>query len=386
MKTRRQEGHIFKDAGYWYVRFYQDEIGEDGRIVRRQRAKRLVRVSECRSKNLLKSLRDELFDRLQLNSPNYNPESTMTIAQYVTKHFFPNHVSQLKPSVRAPYECNWTKHLGPLCGEIRLRDFRTSDGERIMRELAKRQLGRNTVRHCKSILSGVFSEAIRLGVLDTGNPVREVRIPTNDLAPPEETYAYTLEEITTMLRNFIGPVRAVIAVFAYTGLRKSEVMALRCESWRDGALWVEKSCWRREFTEPKSAKSKAPVSVIAPLARILEEYLNGRAEGLIFRSRRGTPLHLDNLAKRKIRPVLEKMEIGWYGFHAFRRGLATNLDQLGVAPKDIQAILRHSDFETTMNHYVKAVPESARKAMESLEQLICSQYAVNDDDRKAQVV
>ncbi len=38
-------------------------------------------------------------------------------------------------------------------------------------------------------------------------------------------------------------------------------------------------------------------------------------------------------------------------------------------PKDLQAILRHADFQTTMNHYVKAIPESARKAMESLEQL-----------------
>jgi hypothetical protein len=34
----------------------------------------------------------------------------------------------------------------------------------------------------------------------------------------------------------------------------------------------------------------------------------------------------------------------WHGWHAFRRGLATNLHQLGVADKDIQAILRHSNI------------------------------------------
>lgn len=32
----------------------------------------------------------------------------------------------------------------------------------------------------------------------------------------------------------------------------------------------------------------------------------------------------------------------WHGWHAFRRGLATNLYGLGVADKTIQAILRHS--------------------------------------------
>jgi integrase len=152
---------------------------------------------------------------------------------------------------------------------------------------------------------------------------------------------------------------------------------------------VEKSCWRRQFTEPKSRKSKAPVPVIAPLAKMLQEHLGGRTEGLIFSSRKGTPLHLDNFAKRTVRPVLEKLELGWYGWHAFRRGLGTNLNQLGVEPKDIQAILRHADFQTTMNFYVKSVPKSAQKAMENLELLICSQYAVNvanEDDRSARVV
>ena len=60
---------------------------------------------------------------------------------------------------------------------------------------------------------------------------------------------------------------------------------------------------------------------------------------------KGTPLNLDNFAKRKIRPMLERLGLGWYGFHAFRRGLATKLNQLGVDPKDVQAILRQADFQ-----------------------------------------
>jgi len=47
-----------------------------------------------------------------------------------------------------------------------------------------------------------------------------------------------------------------------------------------------------------------------------------------------------------------------YGWHAFRRGLATNLHQLGVADKTIQAILRHSNIGLTMNVVVKRVSES----------------------------
>ena len=56
----------------------------------------------------------------------------------------------------------------------------------------------------------------------------------------------------------------------------------------------------------------------------------------------------------------------WHGWHAFRRGLATNLHQLGVADKDIQAILRHSNIGITMNIYVKSVAESQVDAMDLL--------------------
>ena len=48
----------------------------------------------------------------------------------------------------------------------------------------------------------------------------------------------------------------------------------------------------------------------------------------------------------------------WHGWHAFRRGLATNLHALGVDDKTIQTILRHSHVGLTMNVYVKSVSES----------------------------
>jgi len=37
-----------------------------------------------------------------------------------------------------------------------------------------------------------------------------------------------------------------------------------------------------------------------------------------------------------------KAGIRWHGWHAFRRGLATNLHRLGVSDKIVQKILRHS--------------------------------------------
>ena len=68
-----------------------------------------------------------------------------------------------------------------------------------------------------------------------------------------------------------------------------------------------------------------------------------------------------------IQPALEAEKIPWYGWHAFRRGLATNLHRLGVSDKVIQQILRHANVTTTINIYVKMVAQDADDAMRRFE-------------------
>jgi integrase len=95
----------------------------------------------------------------------------------------------------------------------------------------------------------------------------------------------------------------------------------------------------------------------------------------------GGALDLDNLADRVIKPVLKAngLKRGW---HAYRRGLATNLHELGVPDKVIQAILRHEDVSTTQRSYIKTVPRVVTEAMRRLEAKIARaavvlQVAVN---------
>ena len=60
----------------------------------------------------------------------------------------------------------------------------------------------------------------------------------------------------------------------------------------------------------------------------------------------------------------------WHGWHAFRRGLATNLHDLGVDDKTIQAILRHSNVAVTQACYIKTLPQQSIAAMQKLEMLV----------------
>jgi site-specific recombinase XerD len=73
------------------------------------------------------------------------------------------------------------------------------------------------------------------------------------------------------------------------------------------------------------------------------------------------------IVNRQILPALTRAKLEWHGFHAYRRGLGTNLKRLGVDLKTIQEILRHAHLATTADIYVKEVSEQAVEAMQRLE-------------------
>jgi integrase len=121
------------------------------------------------------------------------------------------------------------------------------------------------------------------------------------------------------------------------------------------------------------------VPLIPTAASILDEYLaTAVSETYIFAETfRNDPANLDYIVRAAIRPALAKANLPWYGLHAFRRGLATNLHELGVADIVIQAILRRSDVGVTQAAYIKNDSMDVRSlaAMEALESAVCNQSA-----------
>jgi integrase len=60
--------------------------------------------------------------------------------------------------------------------------------------------------------------------------------------------------------------------------------------------------------------------------------------------------------------------IQWHGWHAFRRGLATNLHELGVPDKIIQKVLRHRNVSVTQACYIQPRDPAIAAAMRTLEE------------------
>lgn len=274
-----------------------------------------------------------------------------------------------------------------------LRDVRTCDIQRAMNTVARsRDLTKNSLRHIKALLSGIFKFAKQQGHFDGANPVDDVAVPKG--RDGNETYAYSLEEVTRILLFVPEPAATVLATAAFTGLRRSELQGLQWEDYSGDELRVSRAIWNGHVNEPKTRKSKAAIPVIPRLKTILERHreTSGKAKtGPIFRNSKKQPICLNNVANRVIIPALtvceqcKKQEDDhakedhefkrdasrpeWHGYHAFRRGLATNLYRIGTPDKTIQAILRHSNLSVTMNAYVKSVDADTVRAMNALDQL-----------------
>ena len=81
--------------------------------------------------------------------------------------------------------------------------------------------------------------------------------------------------------------------------------------------------------------------VVAPLATLLEDWTPGEQIRLAG-------------AKYQIRQKIKGTLLRWKGWYAFRRGLSTNLYQLGMRPEKACLILRNSP-EVVRKHSLKAI-------------------------------
>jgi integrase len=181
-------------------------------------------------------------------------------------------------------------------------------------------------------------------------------------------------------------IRAVIGVAAFAGLREGEVRGLWWEDDELSVLNIRRSVWRSfvldETKTHEDEDDPGVVPIIQPLRLMLDQIRPQAGSGWMFGNSIGGALDLDNLADRVIKPVLKANGLKWKGWHAYRRGLATNLHELGIPDKVIQAILRHEDVKTTQRSYIKTVPSVVTEAMKRLEaKIACAadvqQVAVN---------
>jgi integrase len=400
-RQTNQAGYIMRHRGWWVLR-YRERVGVGGEMKTVQRARRLAPIdATCKTEAAARKLAGPLLDSLNKTTWSAQPQFVTTLGDFCERVYFPFVEEQKRPSTLRGYRQMWDSYLSKRCASVWLRDVRTHDVQRWLDQIAGEErvakkdlskttrsskvkthrLSKTTLKHIKHFLGGVFRHAAQQGYLDEirADMVTLAAIPAKAEKGKEGT-AYSFEEVAVMLKVLFEPAATVVATAAFSGLRHGELLGLEWEAYQPppnkeslGELSITRSIWRGHVGEPKTEKSKAPVPVIPQLA----EYLDGHrmasgnpGTGPIFRNGLGKPLSLDWLYWDHMRDELKKAGVKWRGWHAFRRGLASNLNRLGVDDSVIQGILRHSNVAVTQTHYIKTARPDAVAAMGKLSEAL----------------
>jgi integrase len=363
-----QTGTLVRRGNVWLLRYKERLVGANGKVMVRCSAKKVADFDhEHRTEAAVRNLEaDEIAKVLgPLNARTSRPTSGETLAEFIEHRYLPAAKAELKPSSQLSLDIMF-RLVKPHLNGIPLREVRTSDIERILRDIASEKARAQTsLNNARNFLSGVFRYALRTDALDRENPVRAAKTPKGLKPDPENCHAYTLEEITALVKANEEPARTVLLTIAWSGLRPGEVRGLKWEDVVDGEIIVRRSVWTVHETETKTG-NVAAVPMVPMLAKALAEHRKSATGEYVFSGPSGKPMNLANLARRVVIPALQKAKLEWHGWYGFRRGLASNLYRAGVPDMVIQRILRHANVATTQRHYVKTSDPDAKAAMKTL--------------------
>jgi integrase len=388
MKTnlRYQNGFLYEHHGAWFVRYSQRNSRQDGSTNLNRASKHLGRSEDFRNISDVEQCR-ALFMQT-VNRDRLSANSRTTLTAFVEGAYLPWTKEERRASTSKGHHEIWINHIREHVGDIHLREFRTVDASRMLRAIAaKRNLTKTTLQHIKSVLSTIFNYAKNEGAFEGANPVDGVLIPRH-AKEPGETHAYDLNQVLQILDRLPLLEKSLVATAALAGLRQGELRGLEWTDFTGTELVIKRSIWMSVVNLPKTRASRDSVPVIPALAEILDEYrksMGNPEAGVVFHSGDGRPICVDKLGRRVIRRALEGIRLRWYGWHAFRRGLASNLYEIGAQDKVVQRILRHSKPHVTRERYIKVFDRTVLDAVEKIQARIEELRQAREDRRQLEL-
>jgi integrase len=373
-RSRYQSGSVFvrgKRRKMYIARYYEKVIGPDGRPRRMRRSLVLGLVAEVGTRRAAQNRLAELLRPINLG--RQKPRVMLTFGDFVREQWVPKVLGLFKLSSQVGYRPLLSKHLLPYFDGYALSEIVPLQIQGFLTEKARTGISWHSVRNMRNLLSSVLRTAVEWGYLEE-NPASKVKLPPRPVRTPPR---YLLPgQVRQLLAEIPEPWRSMVLLAVLTGLRRGELFALRwgAVDLERGVLAVRESVYNGQFSTPKTHSSMRRIPLSSPVVELFRkrkaEVGNTRSEDLVFFSRRKTPFRPGNILKRFIHPACDRLGIPRVGWHTFRHTHATLLNELGENPKTAQAILGHSDIQTTLQVYTHAVPESVSNAEERLAQAV----------------
>lgn len=244
-------------------------------------------------------------------------------------------------------------------------------------------LAPKTIRHYLSLISDVFSYAIKMGVA-SDNPCSKVTIPKVE---QKEKQIYTTEEVTRLLSLLNSEplkYRVFFTLAIYSGFRRGELLGLE---WKDidfanRIISVRRtSCYTAEkgiYTDTtKTKRSQRTIKFPLEIMELLRDFKEEQdGEMLKFGSKwvetdrlftkwNGEPMN-NQTPYGWLKEFCEKNDLPFYGIHSFRHLFCSLLVNQGVDIVTVSGALGHSAVSTTSNIYCHLLENSRAKVSEAI--------------------
>jgi integrase len=230
------------------------------------------------------------------------------------------------------------------------------------------ELSSSPVAHLRWFLNAIFKLAMSDGLVPN-NPAAELRIPKK--CQPGRTMRPLSREEVIQYMGVLDLRETLIARLAiFEGMRPGEIFALRWKPVRDEIIRVEQRVYKGLLDTPKNGKTRDGAMSDGTVA-LLKQWAGLAPEpspnGFVFPSENpSTPLSIDNVWRRNIKPRLEKIGMDWATFQILRKTNASLSKKEGIDPK-VAADQRGHGIGVSMEVYTRSDMEQKKEAVNKLE-------------------
>jgi len=366
-----------KHGNYWTILVRLDKL-DNGEIIRKLKRVALCRATDLQNVALL--LRDEYVRTL--NNDLCAVGSATGFREFVNGTYLRCESATLAKATLERYKGVLKNYLLPAFGDKMLRELTPALLQAYFSGFANSELSYESIDKIRDVLAAILRRAAgKYGLLST-NPMKNIGLPRRRIGDRPKLHI-SPEQFDSLVKAVPEPYATMIFTAIYSGLRVSELVALKWGDLGYDSISVDERYCRGDWGEPKSLAANATIgvhpSVIERIQRLkvlsvsvrassgTRKYRLVKSDGpndLVFQSvRDGKTMRDNSILVRFIKPAAKRL-----GFNAnwrcLRTSYATWMVEAGADPKAIQGLMRHSKIQTTLGVYAQFVPASARRAID----------------------
>ena len=289
---------------------------------------------------------------------------TNFIKQYVKDYAIPN----LRKSTVRKFEGIVRLYIAPNIGRIKLQDLKPLHIQKLLNKV-KRERTPTVVYQVMRTLRKILNKAIEWEIIEK-SPMLRFKI---SLPPRTEHSILTPKQLFELIDNLSGMDKYVVAIAGFTAMRRSEIFGLM---WQDIDFNKNTLSLRRQFSDGeisplKTEASKATIPIWPRLTRMLKEWrLQCRSFKWVFQGRGDKPYSPESWVSKRWSRIREEYNLPKdLRFHDLRHTFASIMFSEGVDIGDVQKLLRHASYRTTVDVYRHLLPNQLNKALKILDRL-----------------